>query len=646
MHLPLENKCHTDQFMVDYVQCIRGCINRKHTKWASEYSAMSRVEFTEALREQWKTIVPDNVAYTELLRLQLPNDLQDGQAIFDSPRWSVVAHRTMLELLNRTGLTDLLQQVRGITELAQVNSKFGSQSWFYILYGRLYRMYSFGRQFVPLGQVGDFFLRLTVPQRTDYARYIERYMANGYPVFSQTANDFLRRQTQNDIDKSLPLAQRARRWRAVVRKYYDVYFVTFADIHILASDARSNLPQYRLLRTLGIDPQQRVFVAQEVGTDRQVVVKWADSANDITLENWEKIRATGVKMLWFDTTYELLDGFQVLVMEKLTPISYRDNPLVLMRDVMQQLAVVHSASSGPFVHSDLKLDNILVRVNEDFSREYFVIDWDGVSQSPWEGIRNAVQRAVRSPIWAAQPSGDNPTSYRYDLQELFYAVVDLFKKIRTYGWRARTTKPVPLSVADADTLIREQFERNITLNAIIQEMHISYIPGYEASRDLFNMILDLPERAPLEQINYRNIIVRLEQSMKNDSIFVGQDYPPVDMASVCVQCERSIEAPLSIKNADGEHIQVCGLKCAALQNPDDYYENALQYKQFAGSDRKPRSACEVCGKTAGQKCICGKIYCGKLCQAEDYLDHKTTCAQRREERLADEKFSASIPFVQ
>ena len=34
--IPIENKCHTDQFRVDYVKCIRGGINQKRTKWTSE----------------------------------------------------------------------------------------------------------------------------------------------------------------------------------------------------------------------------------------------------------------------------------------------------------------------------------------------------------------------------------------------------------------------------------------------------------------------------------------------------------------------------------------------------------------------------------------------------------------------------------
>ena len=612
---------------------------------------MDRSMFEDVVRDRWQFLRPDEIPSTELLQLQVDNALREGRAIFESPHWTSVAHRTMLELLNEQGLRKLLQQIRNITELNSFAYPFASQNWFYFLYGMLYRMYPFVTQYRKVGEVGDFFLRLTIPQRIDYTWYMDRYFASGFPIFTRVTNYYIRKRVQQDIDNGLSLDERARSWRTLIRRYYAVYFATFADIYILVSQTQPDRSRYKLLRPIGIAPDQRVFLAQELGQElgarRQVVVKWSDRGNETSLENWEKIRATGAKMLWFDATYDILSEFTVLMTEKLNPVSYRDNALQLARDVFQQLAVVHGSPLGPFVHSDIKLDNILVRVNPDSSREYFIIDWDNVSQVPWDGVRNAVERAIYSPIWTSQLSGEIPTSYRYDLQEFFYAFVDLFKKYRVRNWRSRNTTPVPLYMADSDTLLKEIVQRNITVDDIRKQMQVASIAGYEGGRTFFNLILDLPERAPVDQIDYSAIIAWLEKQLQSSStLFLGQTLPTASMTASCAQCERDIDVTMSIETLDGDVVHVCGLSCAALQNEDRYHEEALARKQFTRAIRTPRSFCTVCGKTTTQVCVCGEVYCSTACQAQDYLEHKPVCVRRRETRLLESQYVSSLPPVQ
>jgi len=88
----------------------------------------------------------------------------------------------------------------------------------------------------------------------------------------------------------------------------------------------------------------------------------------LEFQGWRNISAefdTGVEMPWFDLTYELKPHYTVLVIEKLNPISHRDSIYRMLRDITRQLLVVHTSSAGPYVHSDLKLDNIHPFGNDD-----------------------------------------------------------------------------------------------------------------------------------------------------------------------------------------------------------------------------------------------------------------------------------------
>lgn len=610
---------------------------------------MDRLAFTEAIRKRWEATRAEQLTYTRVVKLKVAIALRDGGKIYASSRWSDIAHRTMLELLRERGLKRLLRRVREFVSVPELNYEFASKKWFSVLYYTLYDLYPFAQQYVAEGEAGDFFLRIAAPILSDYPRYLAVYHSTGgYPVFTERANETIYDRVQTAIDQGQTRAEQARVWLELVRLYYNVYFAIFADIHILASAKLPAGPRYRLLRSIGIDPLQRVFLAKQVDSEAQVVVKWVEGETEEILENWERIRNSGAKMLWFDTTYALLRGFKVLVMEKLDLVDYQDDALRMMLDVARQLAVVHRDIRGPYVHSDLKLDNILKRVNGDAPPDYLSIDWDNVSRKPWRGVPNAVRREAYSPLWTSQPMGLKPTSYRYDLQELFYAAVDLSRKPFTRAYRRRYPRAsVPQWQADAATLISEMRERKLDVEAIRVEMQSNTLLGYDNSEDLFNAILRLPERAPVDQIDYTDVIEWLEARVEpRTNARVGQNFASETMPK-CVQCERTVEDPMEVvSESDGSAVLVCGLTCAALQNSHVYHERAMARKSITAVARIPRPRCSICGKATDSACNCGESYCGRECQALDYAKHKSACNQKREEKTLARRLVTSPALVQ
>jgi len=600
---------------------------------------MDTVRFLDEIKDAYYLVKPDDLRDVKTIDIRVQNKLRAGKEIYDTRRTRAQTHRTILELLNDFGRNQLFSFVRGVTDLPDFQYEFGSKEWFFLVYAQLhYEVLPLTQQFVREGDIGDFFIKIYEPTIRDYRRYKKVYFDSGYPVFSEKANNRLRAAAQSAIDDGLSMTEQGEAWVSLARLYYRVYFRTLSEIYLIWSPKNPNAPEYRLLRSLGIAPDQRVFLAEQVSSPKKrVVVKWEeDGDGESGLDNWLRARRTGMNLPWFDVTYNLTHDRRVLVTEFLRPIDYTDTPVDFLMQTLRALQVLHSSPKGPYVHADLKLDNILKRVNADDSREYLIIDWDALSQRRYKGVRDAVSREAFSPLWTSQTPGDKPTSYRYDLQELFYAAVDLVKKRRTAQWD-KSSGPVPLWIADSDTLIAEAKKRNIGIPEIRAEMQVRYLSGYGELSDLFSLIMDLPERAPAEQISYDHVIDYVEsaQSSRKVSSSVSDERAAeieTMPETLCTHCERPVVSPLDIKNEDGATVPVCNIVCAALCNPEKYHEKAVAHKAVYGKVRIKLDRCENCGRSADMICQCGRSYCNVDCQREDFERHRPRCVDVMNER--------------
>jgi len=590
---------------------------------------MDAGKFLKEVGEAYYITEPDDLGNDKYISVKVRVKLDIGKMIYGTKRTRAQAHSTILELLNDFGRNKIFRYVRGVTMLPDFQYKFGSKDWFFLVYAELYEeVLPLTNQSVKDEIDSDFFIKLYNPTTRDYWRYRKVWIDSGYPVFSEDVNNRLRTTAQRTIDNGLTMMEQAEVWVKRARIYYRVYFQKVAEIYLLWSPKNPNGPEYRLLRSLGIAPDQRVFLAEQVNNSKKrVVVKWeeeGDSENG--LDNWLRVQSTGMHIPWFDATYHLTYNRRVLVTEFLNPIDHTDDIVEFLSQTLRELQVLHSSPKGPYVHADLKLDNILKRVNADGSRDYLIIDWDALSHRPYAGVHNSVEREAFSPIWTSQTPGNKPTSYRYDLQELFYASVDLVKKRNT----ANRVKPVPLWMADSDTLLAEQEIRGIGIPEIRSQMQVSHLPGVGKLYYLFPLIMDLPERAPAEEINYDHVIeyVEIARSSRkvSSSVSVEQTIELETMPEkICAHCERPIVSPLDITNEAGDAVAVCNIVCAALCNPEKYYEKAIAHKAVYGKVRIRRNLCENCGSGTDMCCQCGTPYCGTECQQEDFDRHRNTC---------------------
>lgn len=278
----------------------------------------------------------------------------------------------------------------------------------------------------------------------------ELYKDQSIPVFSDTANNRLRLSKANK-----------ERWMKLLKIYYSEYFTRFSRIYLIVDPNDETQPKYQLKKSIAIDMDQRVFLAENLNDGTLMVVKWTQDTSS-ALDSWSLVRDAGVPMLRFQTNYALFDQEPVLLMERLFPIDATDSSYELLLDILPQLQALHRVG---IVHADLKLDNIMKRM-QDGKLTYFVIDYDSISKFPINGIENAVKRKSYSPLWASQIAamGDQPTSYRYDLEELFYAIVDLanrsFEKLeRLENWlgtrvfRYTTIKLKLVSLFNVDSIL-------------------------------------------------------------------------------------------------------------------------------------------------------------------------------------------------
>lgn len=544
--------------------------------------------------------------------VQIKNDLDYGNKIYKNRIFSAQQQETFARLLNQEAQKEIFSKIKGLNYKSQP-FEFGSVEWFKIFYKTMTDQYPFGyRRFSDVG-VEDFFIALREPTALDFRVYLKKWKDKGYPFLDQRQNEFLRSSAPTE-------------WLKAARPYYQGFFRKFAKIYLITDPKLPNAPQYRLKRSLGIASDQNVYLAEDLATRNEVVVKW-DADIERGLDNWEDVRNNGVDMLDFKTGYKLHYYQKVLVMEKLYQINGTDSLYVLALDVLSQLQQLHRIPGSPRVHSDLKLDNILKRISPDGKRKYFIIDWDNISNQALVAIPNTSVREAYSPYWTSQVPGlFHPTSYRYDLQELFYALVDLKKKQITLERRQRGLE-VPDFMADADELQR----RKVPLRDIIKQMHLDNIPDDRYLTNLFAKFLSLPERLPTEEIGYQEIIdyVRegLEKYGPDPKKVRGQFSSTMQQEGhTCVRCTNPVVHARTIEDLEGKKIYVCGPICAALENPE-YEEEALEIRRISG---KVRMRCSVCRRPTTNHCVCKVLYCSEKCQQKDWPRHSEFCTEKQE----------------
>lgn len=157
---------------------------------------------------------------------------------------------------------------------------------------------------------------------------------------------------------------------------------------------------------------------------RKLAVKWSYS-RDIASEYdiYVKLKMAGCQVPWFDNF--LILGQPVLVLERLRPISRKDNAFYVGMKVMEQLAFVHAIGC----HNDIKPQNIMieddsekkVRFEDDTPAQPYLIDYGGVTTEK-------LDKGFRRQIWTKSFSSQRPGSHyqftcaKFDYMELVFTV--------------------------------------------------------------------------------------------------------------------------------------------------------------------------------------------------------------------------------
>ena len=127
---------------------------------------------------------------------------------------------------------------------------------------------------------------------------------------------------------------------------------------------------------------------------------------------YKKLKEKGCPDLpFFISGYKFME-LPVLVLEKLSPLSSKDNEFDVMSDVLRQLQVLNTFAC----HSDLKPGNVMAKRSKGKTK-YTMIDLGGCAT---ERLSYGFKRFVWTPIAASQPPHvrGQITSAYYDLLEL------------------------------------------------------------------------------------------------------------------------------------------------------------------------------------------------------------------------------------
>jgi len=176
----------------------------------------------------------------------------------------------------------------------------------------------------------------------------------------------------------------------------------------------------RFESTLGRHEDQYVFQGIRLSDKKIVVIKWAATREETLdeIQNLLQAQFYGVTVPWFDTSYTFWHQ-EVLVMEKLEPLTYRDDAHEVGRQLLRSLQKLHCFA----VHNDIKPDNIMKK-----NGKYYLIDYGGLTTK-----RKAYgfERGVWSLAWCSQiRESGQVTTAKYDLLELLYTLqyLDLWRE--------------------------------------------------------------------------------------------------------------------------------------------------------------------------------------------------------------------------
>jgi hypothetical protein len=543
--------------------------------------------FLNAVKGDWEAAVEEELLPRTKKYYQVRLDDKDDKLV-DHWHWKEVLEDTLTKLYNATARKRLFGIAKAI-EYRNKKLRFGSRAWKRAIFIILTDEF-------PIGDLNDkapFWVSLGRVPDDAY----ERYSDETIPVFSEKSNELLVRK-RDDREG----------WMRSFKIFYREYFERLSKIYLIVDPNDETQPKYQLKKSLAIDADQRVFLVENVKDKSRMVVKWEDEISS-SLDAWSAVKDAGVPMMEFKTNYTL--GFEdnVLLMEYLTPIDASDDIYNLLLDIIPQLQALHRAG---FVHADLKLDNMMKRVRGE-KIEYFVIDYDSISRFPIAGIRNAVDRISYSPFWTSQVRGDgsHPTSYRYDLEELFYAIVDLAKQ--QFGL-TRDVSRLHDDYVEARVLVQRKIDRRI----ISRFTHQTRVLNDNYLTALFPMIMDLPERLPFDQIDHSSLVEFIRQKVKMQS-------ETVQSRHTCAICENSTINTIHTVDEENNAVVVCGIRCAALANEKLHKKEALEYRNITRCHRKP-IGCVQCGKSPQFRCgSCRIPYCSTICQKVHWEKHKKIC---------------------
>jgi hypothetical protein len=534
-------------------------------------------EVAEVLRPIWEATEAAEIQPQE--RTEWLSRIEENLPLADHWHWRRVYERTFVDIFN----SEMWERCFGILKAID-GLEFGSAEWRAALVEFVQREF-------PIGDMhtDKFWVSLAkIP-----ADAWERYKEMTFPFLSVQQNARLKAARS---DKA--------RWLKNLIAMYAGYWRRVADIYWIVNPNDESQPKYKIIRSLAIAADQRVFLVENIEDLSRRVVKWEAETNSALL-SWKLVRRAGVEMMKFKTKYQLSPMQPVLLMEVLVGIDGSDDMYELLLDVLPQLQSLHRAG---FVHADLKLDNIMKRPEP---RKYLIIDYDSISRIPIKGIDNAVRRMAYSPWWTTQVPGQgyHPTSYRYDLEELFYAVGDL-AKLKLHMEKGANFK-VDKS-ADAVTRWRAQYQ----METFVRDIHSSWILLDKYLTGLFPLIMNLPERLPFAEIDHSSLVEYVRMGIESGA--------SARTSSTCAICASITSCPVDTVNPEGAAVQVCGMRCAALVNPELHEGDALAYREATKCVRMP-VGCVACGEVPQYRCPkCRLRYCSSTCY-DNHDDHKLVC---------------------
>lgn len=484
---------------------------------------------------------------------------------------------------------------------------FGSSEWVDLFYAKFFEFFKLG----DVGQ-GKFWLSLRQVEEQDYVSWF----SEGLPFVSKLNQYYL---TAASLVKE--------KWLEAVRGYYEEYQKKIWDIFLIINKDDSSAPRYRIIRSLAISPDQRVFLAQDVSTGEQKVVKW-DKSVERAMNNWERVREAGVEMIDFSTVYSLQPNQRVLLMERLYPLNHLDSPYEMLPDILRQTEPLHRAG---LMHADIKVDNILKR--EGPPKRFFLIDWDSISTKPLDEVKNSLARVSYSPFWASQIAGHGtfdwkPTSYRYDLEELFYAAAEL-KKMINFQEAVEEGKERDIDNAYAPSALL--VVRDVPFMEAVQYTQRREIIYDGYLTQLYDLIMSLRERRKFAKISYADKLIDYVMQGK-EKYGAFPEYVKFEMGQSCAWCEIPlVGSGMKIVGKEKEERIVCSMRCAALSAPEQYLkqaqeQHAMTRKQKFFSAEDKYCVRQGCKNQAVGKCDrCSQPYCSVDCQELDWNGHSEIC---------------------